>query len=119
MRNYRLTLRAPLQVFEAHQLYALLDKGQISMVAGSSTDAALKGGDYTILKDDKHAFPPYEAGIVVRAEVLERNPGLAASLTRLKGVFSSRAMQEMNWQVEVEQKPVAQVAAGFLREAGL
>jgi glycine betaine/choline ABC-type transport system substrate-binding protein len=119
MRNYRLTLRAPLRVLDVAQLYGLLDKGQISMLAGSSTDAALASGEYSVLIDEKRAFPPYEAGVVVRSEVLERNPQLAQLLNQLKGKISAGAMREMNRQVEVEQKPVAQVAAEFLGNARL
>jgi glycine betaine/choline ABC-type transport system substrate-binding protein len=40
-------------------------------------------------------------------------------LEELSGKFTNAKMRELNYQVDVEHKPVAAVAEGFLRSAGL
>ncbi len=47
-------------------LYQALEHKQVSMAAGNTTDGLLNKLDVTVLKDDKHVFPPYQACIVVR-----------------------------------------------------
>ena len=41
---------------------------QVDLVAGSATDGLIDAMQARVLADDKHAFPPYEAAPVVRAE---------------------------------------------------
>src|SRR5262249_23077622 len=65
---------AATRILDLGLLYrALLDK-QVDVVAGNSTDGLLAAHDLTILQDDKHYFPPYEAVPVVREDTLTRYP---------------------------------------------
>ena len=41
--------------------------------------------DIKVLKDDKRAFPPYQACIVARSDTLSAFPGLKAALSQLSG----------------------------------
>jgi osmoprotectant transport system substrate-binding protein len=52
---------------------------------------------------------------VVRKAILDQNPQLAAQLNALSGVLNNDAMLEMNKQVDIDGKPVREVAADFLR----
>ncbi len=67
------------------------------------------------MKDDKNYFPNYEAGIVIRQEVLTKYPKLEKLLIELKGKISTEKMQELNYEVEINQKSPAEVAAAFLQ----
>jgi osmoprotectant transport system substrate-binding protein len=67
------------------------------------------------LADDKHAFPPYELCIAAREDRLSTVAGLRAALAELSGKFSDRKMQELNYQVDGRHRPVAEVAAEFLK----
>ena len=95
---------------------ALLDK-QVSMVAGNTTDGALSKLDVKVLEDDKHAFPPYQACIVVRSGALAENPELRRTLAELSGKISSATMRKMNYEVDGEHKAVREVAREFLEQA--
>ena len=46
-------------------------------------------------------------------------PGLREALLELSGKFSNQKMQGLNFQVDGQHRPVAEVAAGFLKDAGL
>ena len=87
-------------------LYQALTANQVSMVAANTTDGLLSKLDVKVLNDDKHAFPPYQACIVVRSDTLAAYPGLRAALTELSGKISAAAMQKMNYAVDVEHRPV-------------
>lgn len=100
-------------------LYQALMQRKVSMAAGNTTDGVLKKFDYQILKDDKQAFPPYQACLVVRPDVLSGTPGLRQALAELAGKISDTTMRDMNYAVDVEHRPVADVARDFLQKAGL
>jgi osmoprotectant transport system substrate-binding protein len=100
-------------------LYQAIGQGQVDMIAASATDGMLSKLDLQVLEDDKRAFPPYEVSIVAREELLNSRPDARAALEELSGKFTNAKMRELNYQVDVEHKPVGVVAEGFLRSAGL
>jgi osmoprotectant transport system substrate-binding protein len=98
---------------------ALLGK-QVDIVAGNSTDGILAARDLTILEDDRHYFPPYEAVPVVRHQTLERHPEVRAAIAELAGKISDAEMQKMNFAVEGDShQDVAVVARAFLYDKGI
>jgi glycine betaine/choline ABC-type transport system substrate-binding protein len=71
--------------------------------------------DVTVLKDDKHVFPPYQACIVVRQEALAAYPNLRAILSELSGKISDTQMRNMNYAVDAQHRPARDVAKDFLQ----
>lgn len=100
-------------------LYSALAQGQVTMIAASATDGLLSKLDLTILRDDKHTFPPYEVAVAVREHSLRLRPGLRMALLGLSGKFNNATMQALNYQVDVEHRRVAKVAQAFLQSRGL
>lgn len=118
-RIYPIRWTAPLKSMDYGLLYTALTEKQVSMVAGNTTDGLLSKLDVKVLRDDKHAFPPYQACIVVRSDTLSINPQLRAALNELSGKISEAAMRNMNYAVDAQHRPVGDVAAEFLKKAGL
>jgi osmoprotectant transport system substrate-binding protein len=98
-------------------LYRALRGQQVSMVAGNTTDGVLSKLDVRVLKDDKHAFPPYQACIVVRTGALTQNPALRQALSELSGKITDEQMRAMNYAVDGEHRQVRDVAREFLQHA--
>lgn len=96
-------------------LYTALQQSQVSMIAGSATDGPLSVLDIKVLQDDKHAFPPYQACIVIRTEKLNGNPQLRAALAELSGKFTTEKMRQLNYRVDGQHQPIVQVAKDFLQ----
>ena len=118
-RVYGLEFEAPPRILDLGLLYrALLDK-QVDLVAGDSTDGLLAARDLTVLEDDKHYFPPYEAAPIVRKETLERHPEMRAAIAELSGKISDAEMQKMNYAVDGEHRDISEVAREFLRSKRL
>ncbi len=100
-------------------LYKAIEQNQVDMIAANATDGLLSKTDLQVLEDDRHAFPPYKVSIVAREELLNEMPEVRAALNELSGKFTNAKMQELNYQVDVEHRPLAAVAEAFLRSAGL
>jgi osmoprotectant transport system substrate-binding protein len=100
-------------------LYRALEQGQVTMIAANATDGLLAKLDLKVLRDDKHTFPPYEVAIAVREDSMRRTNGLRKALLELSGKFNNSTMQALNYRVDGEHRPVAQVAQDFLKMSGL
>ncbi len=118
-RVYGLQFAAKPRVLDLGLLYrALLDK-QVDLIAANSTDGFLSARDLTVLEDDKHYFPPYEAVPIVRGDTLAHFPGLQGALAELAGKISDEEMRKMNYAVVAEQRDISEVAREFLRSKSL
>jgi len=118
-RVYGLKFAAKPRVLDLGLLYrALLDK-QVDLIAANSTDGLLAARDLTVLEDDKHYFPPYEAVPIVRGDSLARFPCLQGALAELSGKISDEEMRKMNYAVVAEQRDIGEVAREFLRSKSL
>lgn len=96
-------------------LYAALKTRKVDMIAANSTDGLASVMDVAILQDDRHYFPPYECGVVVRQDTLSRYPKLREALEELSGKLPDGVMRKLNNTVDGERRAPAQVAADFLR----
>ena len=118
-RTYGLAFRETPRILDLGLLYRALLEKQADIVAGNSTDGLLATRDLTMLEDDKHYFPPYEAVPVVRADALARFPEMRAALMELAGKINDEEMRRMNYEVDGEHRDIADVAREFLRAKGL
>jgi len=95
-------------------LYRALEQRGVDMAAANSTDAQLTEAKYTVLRDDKRAFPPYSACYVVRKSLLDQQPGIEMALTMLSNHIGDDTMRALNRRVAVEHQSVEKVAKDFL-----
>ncbi|MDW8200013.1 MAG: glycine betaine ABC transporter substrate-binding protein [Cyanobacteriota bacterium SKYGB_h_bin112] len=117
-KTYGLQFAKSPRIMDLGLLYrALVDK-KVDMVAGNSTDGQIGRLGLVILQDDKGYFPPYEAVPIVRQATLQKYPSLRQSLKKLQNLITAADMQAMNYQVEAEFQPVAEVARKFLQAKG-
>jgi len=114
VKAYRLDIKGEVKTMDLGLLYRALDERQVDMIAASATDGMLSVLDVTVLQDDKHYFPPYEASAVVRMDSLASRPGMREALEALGGKLTNRAMQKLNYEVDGKHRPLAEVAQEFL-----
>jgi osmoprotectant transport system substrate-binding protein len=96
-------------------LYKAIESRKVDMIAANSTDGQASVFDVTILRDDRHYFPPYECAVVVREDTLARFPQLREALEQLSGKLPDQVMRKLNYAVDGEHRDPAQVASEFLR----
>jgi len=119
VRTYGLRFAQTPHVMDLTLSYRALAGGSVDLIAGEATSGLIKGLDLTMLEDDRHYFPPYDAIPVVRTETLATHPELRTAIERLAGRISEEAMRQMNYDVDVSHRDVAVVAREFLNRLGL
>ncbi len=95
-------------------LYQALEQRKVDMAAGNSTDAQLAGSKFSVLRDDKKVFPPYNACFVVRRSLVQQRPEAEWALSMLSHRISDQTMRELNRRVEQDHQPIERVAREFL-----
>ncbi|MFY9748763.1 MAG: glycine betaine ABC transporter substrate-binding protein [Acidobacteriaceae bacterium] len=116
---YGLKFDGPPRTMDLGLLYRALEAHQVDMIAANSTDGPIEALGLTVLEDDRHYFPPYQAVPLVRAEALERWPQIANALAELAGRISAKEMQAMNEAVDGDHRDPAEVVREFRKEKGL
>lgn len=99
--------------------YQALAENQIDVMVVFTTDGQLADANARVLEDDRHFFPSYMCGMIVRQQVLQDHPELQGVFDRLTGQISNDDMVQMNHEVDVEKKEPREVAYEFLESRGL
>ncbi|MFL6334680.1 MAG: glycine betaine ABC transporter substrate-binding protein [Pyrinomonadaceae bacterium] len=99
--------------------YRALAEGQVDVIAGNSTDGMIATLGLTQLEDDRHYFPPYEAVLLLRRDALERLPAAREVLQKLAGSISTEEMRRLNYEVDGNKRPAADVVREWRRAKGL
>ena len=118
-RAYGMQFEGAPRTMELGLLYRALAAHQVDIVAGNSTDGAIRELGFVALIDDRHYFPPYEAVPLVREDSLARWPQIASALARLAGKVRADDMRAMNLAVEQQHKDAADVVRAFRAGKGL
>jgi osmoprotectant transport system substrate-binding protein len=114
--SYGIEFKGSPKTMDLGLLYKAIELGQVDMIAANATDGMLAKSDLRVLEDDRHAFPAYQVSVVTREALLAERPEVRDALLELSGKFSNAKMQELNYLVDVEHKPVGVVAGDFLKE---
>ncbi len=99
--------------------FQALENHTVDVINAFSTDSRIRQMKLRVLRDDKSFFPAYQAGIVVRNEILLHYPELVGLLNRLEGTIDDDKMLELNYEVEIAKKTPEEVAASFLKANNL
>ncbi|MEP6633116.1 MAG: glycine betaine ABC transporter substrate-binding protein [Luteimonas sp.] len=94
--------------------YRALDSGAIDATDLYSTDAEIPYYKLTVLKDDRHYFPAYEAVYLYRADLAQRAPAWVAALRSMAGRIDAATMQRLNARVKLQHEQETVVAAQWL-----
>jgi osmoprotectant transport system permease protein len=95
-------------------MYAAVARGAVDVVSAYTSDGRIKALDLVVLEDPKHAFPPYDAVLLVSPQAARR-PQCVAALRPLIGTISVDLMREANRRVDVERQSVRRAAENLLR----
>jgi osmoprotectant transport system substrate-binding protein len=115
VKAYGLNFGAAPRVMDLGLLYRALTSHEVDLVAGNSTDGLISALSLTILDDDRHYFPPYQAVPVVREDTVRRHPEVLLALQELAGKISDEDMRRMNYAVDGEHQDIGNVAREFLK----
>jgi osmoprotectant transport system substrate-binding protein len=107
--------RRDIRQMDAGLVYTALRNGQVFTGLVYTTDGRLNAFKLKLLEDDLEYFPDYTAAPVVRQQLLDAHPQLAAQLKPLAELLDDATMRELNAQVDVAHRSPTVVAAEFLK----
>jgi glycine betaine/choline ABC-type transport system substrate-binding protein len=117
--TYGLRFAAPPRIMDLGLLTRALKDKQVDLIAGNTTDGLIPALDLTVLEDDRHYFPPYEAVPIIREQALRLHPELKPALDALSGKIYDQDMRTLNYAVDAQHRDVKEVVRDFLRSKGL
>lgn len=100
-------------------MYKGIDKGELDVVTAYTVDPQLKEYDLKVLEDEENFFPPYEASLVAKNEVVDEYPEINDILESLVGSIDTEEMTDLIYEVDIEERSVEEVAIEFLQEKGM
>jgi len=113
--TYGLRFAAPPRIMDLGLLTRALKDHQVDMIAGNMTDGLIPALDLSVLEDDKHYFPPYEAVPIIREQTLADHPEVRPALDALADKISDAEMRQLNYEVDGHKRDVKEVVREFLR----
>ncbi|WP_296919757.1 ABC transporter permease/substrate-binding protein [Megasphaera sp.] len=112
-------LNLPVVTMEPSLRYEAIDKDNVDVIDVFSTDPEIITHDLVMLEDDKGLFPPYQGAPLLRADTIKKYPQLVPVLNKLAHMITTEEMLKMNYEVDIEGKPAADVARAYLVSKGL
>jgi len=101
-------------------VYAAINQGQACAFGEVfRTDGRIASLDLRLLEDDKGFFPVYNPALTVRAELVDQYPELEAIFAEIASTLDAETLRELNTSVDVDDRPVRDVAQEFLEDEEL
>lgn len=116
-RAYGLHVATAPRTMDLGLTYKALANGEVDLIAGNSTDGLIEPLGLTILADDRHYFPPYDAVVVSRTDLDARCKGAGAALESLRGTIDDATMRRWNYEVDGKKRDVADVVRSYVLRA--
>ncbi len=112
-RVYGFTFKSNKSMDESAMYEAMRDK-KVDAISAFTTDS--RNGLYGIkvLNDDKHAFPPYEAVVLVSGDFAQKNPKAMEALGKLNNSIDEGTMVRLNGEYSINGMSAREVAHNFL-----
>ncbi len=100
--------------------YQALDHGTVQAVNVGTTDGPLTSGQYTLLRDPRHAFGWGNIVPIVAARVLTaEGPAFTATIDRVSALLTTNVLRHLNAAVDQGNEDPKVVAQQFLKAHGL
>jgi osmoprotectant transport system substrate-binding protein len=116
---YGLKFNGAPRTMELGLLYRAIEERQVDIIAGNSTDGPIRPLHLTVLADDRHYFPPYDAVPLFREDAYRRWPQMRTAVAELAGKIDAQEMQAMNEAVDGQHRDPAEVVGKFRAKKGL
>ena len=94
--------------------YRQLASGAIDAMEVYTTDAGILYHGIRTLEDDRGHFPLYEALLLYRADLAEREPQMVRAMLALEGNISEEEMMALNVAAQIERIPERAAASDFI-----
>jgi osmoprotectant transport system substrate-binding protein len=104
---------------EVSLMYEGIKNNELDVVTAYTVDPQILEYDLKLLEDDKKFFPPYDASLVTRNEVIDEYPEVSEILDSIVGLISTEEMTQLIHEVDINKRSPKEVAVEFLQEKGM
>lgn len=104
---------AKVRVYSNNSKYNMLLYDEADFAPAYTTEAQLLKDEFTILEDDKKAWPPYNLAAVIRKPVLDANPEIANILNKVSTTLDTKKAIELNAAVDLDRRQYKEVAREY------
>jgi osmoprotectant transport system permease protein len=104
---------------DASLMYAAVASAQVDVISAFSTDGRIAALGLTVLSDDQHVIPPYDAVLLASARLVRERPDVLRALRPLAGAIGPDLMRQLNAAVDQDGETPAAVARGFVARLGV
>ncbi|WP_058535717.1 glycine betaine ABC transporter substrate-binding protein [Legionella saoudiensis] len=112
-RTYNFHFQKIVQM-QPNLVYQAIKNDAVQAIEAYTTDGKISEFQLSILNDDKHFYPPYDAAPIIRNSILKNNPQVLLVLAPLLGTLDNKTMQHLNYLIDVKKIPPQKVAHDFL-----
>ncbi|OON72638.1 glycine betaine ABC transporter substrate-binding protein [Streptomyces tsukubensis] len=99
-------------------VYTQASKGSCTFGEVYTTDGRVKALDLTVMRDDRHFFPNYNAAPSINSKSLKKYPQMAEVLAPITKKLNNTVAQRLNAKVDVEGQDPHDVASDWLVSEG-
>lgn len=102
--------------YDSSIMYEAVAKGEVDAISAFSSDGRIEAYDLKVLDDPRHAFPPYDAILLLNKRVAD-HPRLINILKPLVGNIPIERMRQANYMVDRDEDSITvSEAAKWLKE---
>lgn len=107
-----------IKILDTGAVYSATAKGLCNFGEVFASDGRIASLNLTVLKDDKHFFPAYNASPIVNTATLKKYPQLKGIFEQLAPHITTKTMQGLNRKVDVDGEEPANVAYDWMVKEG-
>ncbi|MFT8322747.1 MAG: glycine betaine ABC transporter substrate-binding protein [Bacillus sp. (in: firmicutes)] len=104
---------------EVSLMYKGIANNEMDVITAYTVDPQIIENNLKLLKDDKNFFPPYNASLVARDEIVKDYPEVSEILDSIVGLVSTEEMTKMIREVDINKRSPKDAAVEFLKEKGM
>jgi len=93
--------------------YDVLHNDKADVAVAYTTEGQLSKDEFVVLKDDKHAWPPYNIAPVINEDLLEKNPDIRGILNNVTSKIDNKTIIKLNAEVDIDKREYTSVAKEF------
>lgn len=102
------------KIYDNGLKYQVLKENKADVAPAYTTEGQLVNTkEYTLLKDDKHVWPPYNLAPIVRNSVLEKYPEMKTVLNKVSATLTTKNVTKLNARVDVDKEEYEDVAKDY------
>lgn len=100
-------------VYDNGLKYEILKNDEADVTVAYTTEGNLVDEDFTLLEDDKQAWPPYNLAPVIRQDVLTEHEDIADILNKVNEQIDTETLIQLNAKVDLDKEEASVVAQEF------